>query len=147
MIYLYYAWWDDAGFSNTWYLLSMTCADKCLCWPSKVIKISIIKRYCETNIVHKQENIEHFGGVVASWLATCMSARLIIRVVYNSPQPAKFTSFSAMFRRLLSLLHKSRYVEEMMFIRSHNHLLFTKLQLLKILIKTLHYWGIWVQAQ
>ena len=40
------------------------------------------------------------------------------RVVYKSRQPAKFAGFSARFRRLLSLLHKPRYVEEMMFIRS-----------------------------
>ena len=62
---------------------------------------------------------------------------VINRVVYKSPQPAKFTGFSARFCWLLSLLHKSRYVEEMMFITSHNHLLFTKLQLLKNLKKTL----------
>ena len=42
-----------------------------------------------------------------------------------------FACFSARFCRLLSLLYESRYVEEMMFIRSHNCLLFTKLQLLK----------------
>ena len=35
------------------------------------------------------------------------------RVVYKSRQPAKFAGFSAMFRRLLSLLHESKYVEEM----------------------------------
>ena len=59
------------------------------------------------------------------------------RVVYKSRQPAKFAGFSARFRRLLSLLHESRYVKEMMYIRSHNCLLFTKLQLLKNLKKTL----------
>ena len=32
-----------------------------------------------------------------------------IRVVYKSRQPAKITSFSARFCRLLSLLHGSRY--------------------------------------
>ena len=53
------------------------------------------------------------------------------RVVYKSRQPANFTGFSARFCQLLSLLHESRYVKEMMFIRSHNCLLFTKLQLLK----------------
>ena len=62
----------------------------------------------------------------------------VFRVVYDSWQPAKFASFSARFRRLLSLLHQSRYVEEMMFVRSHNHLHFTKLQLLKNLKKTLY---------
>ena len=56
-----------------------------------------------------------------------------VRVVYKSRQAAKFAGFSARFRRLLSLLHKSRYVEEMMFYR----LLFTKLRLLKNLKKTL----------
>ena len=35
------------------------------------------------------------------------------RVVYKSRQLAKFAGFSAMFRRLLSLLHESKYVEEM----------------------------------
>ena len=40
------------------------------------------------------------------------------RVVYKSRQPANFAGFSARFRRLLSLLHEPRYVEEMMFIRS-----------------------------
>ena len=60
-----------------------------------------------------------------------------LRVVYKSPQPAKFAGFSAKFRRLLSLLHESGYVKEMMFIRSHNCLLFTKLWLLKNLKKTL----------
>ena len=54
-----------------------------------------------------------------------------IRVVYKSQQPAKFTSFSARFSQLLSLLHESRYVQEMMFIKSHNCLLFTKLWLTK----------------
>ena len=60
------------------------------------------------------------------------------RVVYKGWQPAKSAGFSARFRRLLSLLHESRYVKEMMFDRSHNRLLFTKLQLLKNLKKTLH---------
>ena len=40
------------------------------------------------------------------------------RVVYKSRQPANFAGFSARSRRLLSLLHEPRYVEEMMFIRS-----------------------------
>ena len=35
------------------------------------------------------------------------------RVVYKSRQPAKFAGFSARFRRLLSLLHESKNVEEM----------------------------------
>ena len=35
------------------------------------------------------------------------------RVVYKSRQPAKFTGFAARFRQLLSLLHESKYVEEM----------------------------------
>ena len=35
------------------------------------------------------------------------------RVVYKSWQPAKFAGFSARFRRLLSLLYESKYVEEM----------------------------------
>ena len=35
------------------------------------------------------------------------------RVVYKSWQPAKFAGFSARFHRLLSLLHKSKHVEEM----------------------------------
>ena len=34
------------------------------------------------------------------------------RVVYKSRQPAKFAAFSARFRWLLSLLHESKYVEE-----------------------------------
>ena len=34
----------------------------------------------------------------------------VSRVVYKSRQPAKSASFSARFRRLLSLLHESRYV-------------------------------------
>ena len=60
------------------------------------------------------------------------------RVVYKSWQPAKFAGFSASFHRLLSSLHESRYmyVEEMMFMKSHNHLLFTKLRLLINLKKT-----------
>ena len=58
-------------------------------------------------------------------------------IVYKSRQPVKSAVFSARFRRLLSLLHESRYVGEMMFIRSHNRLLFTKLWLLKTLKKTL----------
>ena len=37
----------------------------------------------------------------------------VCRVVYKSRQPAKFAGFSARFRWLLSLLHKSKYVEEM----------------------------------
>ena len=40
------------------------------------------------------------------------------RVVDKSRQPAKFASLSARFHRLLSLLQESRYVEEMMSIRS-----------------------------
>ena len=40
------------------------------------------------------------------------------RVVYKSRQPVKFAGFSARFRRLLSLLRESRYVKEMMFMRS-----------------------------
>jgi len=35
------------------------------------------------------------------------------RVVYKSQLLAKFAGFSARFHRLLSLLHKSKYVEEM----------------------------------
>ena len=35
------------------------------------------------------------------------------RVVYKSRQPAKFAGFSARFCQLLSLLHESKYVEEM----------------------------------
>ena len=38
---------------------------------------------------------------------------LQVTVVYKSQQPAKFAGFSARFRRLLSLLHESKYVEEM----------------------------------
>ena len=34
-------------------------------------------------------------------------------VIYKSRQPAKFAGFSTRFRRLLSLLHGSKYVEEM----------------------------------
>ena len=37
----------------------------------------------------------------------------IYRVVYKSHWLAKFAGFSARFRRLLSLLHESKYVEEM----------------------------------
>ena len=40
------------------------------------------------------------------------------RVVYKSQQPTKFAGFSIRFHALLSLLHKSRCVEEMMFIKS-----------------------------
>jgi len=36
-----------------------------------------------------------------------------VRVAYKSRQPAKFAGFSARFRQLLSLLHESKYVEEM----------------------------------
>ena len=89
-----------------------------------------------------------FGGSVAwhpkKWLlwrlllsATKISLFIEHRVVYKRRQPAKFAGFSARFWRLLSLLHKSRYVEEMMFIRSQNRLLFTKLQLLKNFTKML----------
>ena len=69
----------------------------------------------------------------------CMlsSFSCICRVVYKSQQLAKFAGFSDRFCQLLSLLHKWRYAEETMFIRSHNRLLFTKLQLLKNLKKTL----------
>jgi len=38
---------------------------------------------------------------------------LDVRVVYKSRQPAKFAGFSTSFRQLLSLLHESKYVEEM----------------------------------
>ena len=51
----------------------------------------------------------HFASLVYAF------AERSLRVVYKSRQPAKFASFSARFRRLLSLLHKPRYVEEMMF--------------------------------
>ena len=37
----------------------------------------------------------------------------MFRVAYKSRQPAKFAGFSARFRWLLSLLHESKYVEEM----------------------------------
>ena len=62
--------------------------------------------------------------------------RITVRVEYKSQQLEKFAGFSARFCWLLLLLHKSRYVKEMMSIRSHNRLLFTKLQLLKNLKKT-----------
>ena len=52
---------------------------------------------------------------------------VVVVSLFKGQQPAKFAGFSARFRRLLSLLHESRYVKEMMFIRSHNRLLFTKL--------------------
>ena len=42
-----------------------------------------------------------------------VSSNLIGRVVYKGRQPAKFAGFSARFRRLLSLLHESKYVEKM----------------------------------
>lgn len=42
----------------------------------------------------------------------------VLRVVYESRQPAKFAGYSARFRQLLSSLQESRYVEEMMFIGS-----------------------------
>ena len=64
--------------------------------------------------------------------------RCHVRVVYKSRQPAKFVGFSFRFCRLLSLLHESRYVQEMMFIRSPNCLLFTKLRLIKNLKKMPH---------
>ena len=48
-----------------------------------------------------------------------------------SGQLAKFADFSIW-------LHESRYAKEMMFIRSHNRLLSTKLRLLKNLKKTLN---------
>ena len=38
---------------------------------------------------------------------------LSLRVVFKSQQPAKCAGFSARFRQLLSLLHESKYVEEM----------------------------------
>ena len=37
----------------------------------------------------------------------------MFRVACKSRQPAKFAGFSARFRRLLSLLPESKYVEEM----------------------------------
>ena len=63
-----------------------------------------------------------------------VNTRLQNRVVhvYNSLQPAKFAGFSARFHRLLSLLQKPRYVKEMMFIRSHNRLLFKTLATSKL---------------
>ena len=64
----------------------------------------------------------------------------VFRVVYKSQQLANFAYFSARFHRLL--LHESRYVNQMMFIRSHNRLLFTKLWLLKNLKKTLVWFAI-----
>ena len=69
----------------------------------------------------------------------CMlsSFSCICRVVYKSRQLEKFAALSDRFRQLFSLLHKWRYAEETMFVRSHNRLLFTKLQLLKNLKKTL----------
>ena len=56
------------------------------------------------------------------------------RVVYMSWQLANFPGFSARFRRLLSLLHKSKYVEEM----DPQPSTFHKTRLLKNLKKTLH---------
>ena len=50
---------------------------------------------------------------------TCISSvnrlydPLSLRVVFKSQQPAKCAGFSARFRQLLSLLHESKYVEEM----------------------------------
>ena len=38
---------------------------------------------------------------------------IIYRVVYKNQQLAKFPSFSVRFFRLLSLLHESRYAEDM----------------------------------
>ena len=64
----------------------------------------------------------------------------ISRVEYKSPQPAKFAGFSARFRQLLSLLHESKHSLNMLRRWTHNHLLFTKLRLLKSLKKTLYFW-------
>ena len=76
---------------------------------------------------------------ISTWLEGFIQQALQIppstRVEYKSQQPANFAAFSARFRRLLSLLHESRYVEEM---DSQPRLLFTKLWLLKNLKKTLH---------
>ena len=47
----------------------------------------------------------------------------------------KFAGFSARFRRLLSLLHESKYVEEM----DPQPSTFQKVRLLKNLKKTLHF--------
>jgi len=51
---------------------------------------------------------------IISFLLTCELGREICnRVVYKSRQPAKFAGFSVRFRRLISLLHESKYVSEM----------------------------------
>ena len=63
------------------------------------------------------EEVDRFCQSRAEILAKTLQFR-IHRVVYKSRQSAKFAGFSARFRRLLSLLHEPRYVEEMMFIRS-----------------------------
>ena len=92
--------------------------------------------------IEKSTTKQHRHAVSAKSTDQCrymniFQALLRSRVVYKSQQLAKFAGFSARFCRLLSLLHEYRCVKEMMFIRSHNHLLFTKLQLLKNLKKTL----------
>ena len=53
---------------------------------------------------------------------------------YKSWQPAKFACFSARCRRLLSLLHKSKYVEQM----DPQPSTFRKLRLLKNLKETMY---------
>ena len=51
-------------------------------------------------------------GVFPVELLACQVS-MVCRVVYKNRQPAKFAGFSARFCQLLSLLHESRYVEEM----------------------------------
>ena len=59
-------------------------------------------------------------GVLKKYCIVCVetcAGETLTRVVYKTWQPAKFAGFSARFRWLLSFLHESRYLEEMMFIR------------------------------
>ena len=62
-------------------------------------------------MTHK--HISDYNGRPATIFYSSVVAFGTIRVVYKSRQPAKFAGFSARFRRLLSLLHESKYVEEM----------------------------------
>ena len=91
----------------------------------KELKQATLWSTCSTIILPYSTN-----EIIDFWRCRCLCRRQILkslinyqqhdghlqwasRVVYKSRQPAKFAGFSARFRRLLSLLHKSKYVEEM----------------------------------
>ena len=86
--------------------------DWCYFAPHWFVKIS--KLFCDY-----LRNSSGFGFVTAIWKLFYLSIPIQgytvhpCRVVYKSRQPGKFPGFSARFRRLLSLLHESKYVKEM----------------------------------